>query len=476
MAERIDMHMRETDAFSWYMERDALLRSTVVAVVRLERAPDWDLLVERVDRATRLVPSFRQKVVETPLRLATPRWVTDPDFDLSFHLRRQLAPPPGSFDTVLDVARRAAMAGFDTARPLWEFTLVDGLDGGEAAVVMKVHHALTDGVGGMQLAMLLFDVDRDPGELGELPPVPDGEAIDTYGIVRSAIGHDVQQVIEFASRHATSAMPALVHAALHPGETAAHVLRTVGSIAKMVAPVRDTLSSVMTERHLASQLHVLDVPLADLRAATKVAGSTLNDGFLAGILGGLRHYHELHEAPVDALRVTLPISIRKESDPVGGNRITLMRFKVPVAIVDARERMAAVHQLVQQWREEPAAEHTNAIAGVLNLLPRTAIGDMLKHVDFLASNVPGVPFPIYLAGQRVLRYYPFGPPTGAAVNVTLLSYDDTCCIGINADTAAIPDTEEFVRCLRVGFDEVLTVAKPRPGRRRRPSAAPAAAR
>jgi WS/DGAT/MGAT family acyltransferase len=467
MAERIDTHMRETDAFSWYMERDALLRSTVVAIVRLERTPDWERLVERVDRATRLVTCFRQKIVEPPLRIATPRWVVDPDFDLSFHLRRQTAPAPGAFDAVLDVARRAAMAGFDTARPLWEFTLVDGLADGSAAVVMKVHHALTDGVGGMQLALLLFDVEPDPGDLGELPPAPDGEALDVLDVVLGAIGHDVRQVLDFATRHATSAVPALVQAALHPGETASHVLRTVGSIAKMVAPVRDTLSPVMTERHLASRLDVLDVPFAELRATTQAAGATLNDGFLAGIVGGLRRYHEHHQAPVDELRVTLPISIRKESDPIGGNRITLMRFKVPISIVDAKERMLALHEIVRRWREEPAAAHTNAIAGVLNLLPRSTIGGMLKHVDFLASNVPGLPFPIYLAGERVVRYYPFGPPTGAAVNVTLLSYHDTCCIGVNADTAAIPDTAVFLRCLREGFDEVLAVGAASRARRRR---------
>ena len=96
--------------------------------------------------------------------------------------------------------------------------------------------------------------------------------------------------------------------------------------------------------------------------------------------------------------------------------------------------------------------------GVLNLLPSGVIGSMLKHVDFLASDVPGVPVTIYLAGARVEGSYAFGPTTGAALNVTLVSYGDTCCIGCTIDTDAVPDPDLLVQCLREGFDEVLHLA------------------
>jgi diacylglycerol O-acyltransferase len=138
--------------------------------------------------------------------------------------------------------------------------------------------------------------------------------------------------------------------------------------------------------------------------------------------------------------------------------VTLMRFKAPIARADPVERMRALHELVDGARHERSLPFTNAIAGTLNLLPTAVVGSMLKHVDFVASNVPGLTMPVYVGGAEVLRYYPFGPTLGSAVNITLLSYGDTCCIGINCDGAAIPDDEEFVECIAAGIDEVLTSA------------------
>ena len=205
---------------------------------------------------------------------------------------------------------------------------------------------------------------------------------------------------------------------------------------------------------------MLQVDLAELKSASKTAGGSLNDGFVAAVTGGLRRYHEHHRAPVGELRVTLPISIRTPDDPAAGNRITLERFRVPVALADPASRIRATGERCRAARGKRSLPHTNAIAGVLNLLPPSAVSSMLKHVDFLASNVPGLGFPVFLAGARMTRYVPFGPTLGAAFNVTLLSYDGTCSIGVTMDGAAIPDTAVFMRCLAEGFDEVLALAAP----------------
>lgn len=140
-------YMRATDAFAWHMERDPALRSTVVVLLWLDRAPSWERFADRVDRMSRLMPSMRQRVVAAPVPLTNPRWTYDPHFDLQWHLRRVTAPRPRTRDTVLEMARQSAMDSFDRDRPLWEFTLVEGLQGGEAALVAKIHHSLTDGVG-----------------------------------------------------------------------------------------------------------------------------------------------------------------------------------------------------------------------------------------------------------------------------------------------------------------------------------------
>jgi WS/DGAT/MGAT family acyltransferase len=456
--ERVDVYMRDSDAFSWYMEQDPLLRSTVVSIMIFDSSPDWDRLMDRLERASRLSPGFRHRVVMPPLRLATPRWVVDPDFDLSWHVRRFEAAPPKTLAMVLEFARKTGMAGLDRDRPLWEYTFIEGLEGGQTAVVMKLHHALSDGVGGMEMASLTFDTEPDPGNLGPMPEAPVGEHLGTVDLVRDALSYDWSRLFEFTKRRLESAPGDVAHVLRHPGETVTDAVETGQSIARFVEPVTDTLSPLMTERHLAWHYDVLEFGLGDIRRAVHAAGATLNDGFLAGVSAGLRRYHQRHDTQVDELRVTMPVSIRKASDPIGGNRITLMRFKLPVAITDPAERMSATHERCEAVKAERSLPLTNTIAGTLNLLPRGYVGGMLKHVDFLASNVPGIPVPLYLAGARVNRFYGFGPTIGAAVNLTLISYCDTCFVGINIDTGAVPDADVLLDCLQEGFHEILAIA------------------
>ena len=458
LAEPVEVHMRDTNAFAWYMEQDPLLRSTVVVVLMLDRAPDWDRLTERLERLTRISPGFRQKVVQPPLRLATPRWVVDPDFDLSWHVRRFEAASPKTLETVLEFARKTGMAGLDRDRPLWEATFIEELEGGRTAVVLKLHHSLTDGVGGMDIARLLFDVEPKPADLGALPEAPDGENLDTVDLVRDALGYGWSRVLGFSKDVFTSAPGDAAKALLHPRETVNEAVATVRSIARFLQPASETLSPVMTERHLAWHYDVLQLPLVDILHAAHTAGAKLNDAFLSGVTAGLRIYHERHGEQVDELRVTMPISIRKDGDAIGGNRITLMRFKVPVAITDPGERMRETHNRCEPMKTDRSLPFTDVLAGALNLLPRAYVGGMLKHIDFLASNVPGIPVPLYLAGAGVESFYAFGPTIGAALNVTLMSYCGTCFVGINIDTGAVPDPDVLMECMRDGFDEVLSSA------------------
>ena len=148
--------LRNTDAFVWSIERDPRLRSTIVTLVILERSPDWEQVVGRFEFLTQAVPRFRQKMASSPYPLP-PRWSDDRDFDLLFHVRRVTASEPGAMDTVVEMARVAAMADFDRSRPLWEATLIEGLSDGGAALLLKLHHALTDGIGAVRMASILFD-------------------------------------------------------------------------------------------------------------------------------------------------------------------------------------------------------------------------------------------------------------------------------------------------------------------------------
>lgn len=454
-------HVRQSDAFAWNMERDPLLRSTIVAVAVFDEVPDWDLLVERMDRATRLSPNFRQRLIESPLKLAPPRFVFDPDFELDWHLRRISAPAPHTLDTVLEFARTAGMAAFDPARPLWECTLVDGLTDDRAALVLKVHHSLTDGIGGIQLAVHIVDFQAETTDLGPLPGVPaqtlgsDGDG-PLAGLLE-ALTWDLTNVVGAGLRRLGGLPGDAVRALRDPRHAVTGMLDDVRSIAEFVRPVTRTLSPVMTDRRLSWHYDVFEVGTTDLRAAGHVAGGSLNDAFLAGVTGGLRLYHEANRRPVDRLRLTMPISLRSKDDPEGGNRVTIVRFEVPVAIEDPVDRMHEIGRLCARQRHEPAVSFSETIAGVLNLMPNAVVGGMLKHVDFLASNVPGLTDTVWLAGAQLRGFYAFGPTLGASANVTLMSYGDTCCIGVNVDTGAVSDPELFLDCLAAGFEEVLVV-------------------
>lgn len=458
MADLLELHMAQSDLFAWNMEDDPLLRSTIVAVAVMDRSPDWDRFVEMMERGTRAVPSFRRRAVPAPFRLAPPRWVVDPDFDLSWHLRRARVPAPGTLASVLEFARTAGMQAFDKARPLWEFTLLEGIEGGRAALVMKIHHSLTDGIGGMQIAAEIVDFERDGTDRGPMPDPPPPESLGPLGSLGDALAYNLEVGLSALRGVASSAVPTARRAVVDPFGLAWDAARTAASTARFVRPIATTLSPVMTERHLGWRYGVLDVPFEPLHRAAGAGGGTLNDAFLAGVLIGLRRYHEHHGAAVSELRVTMPVSLRTEDDPAGGNRVTLVRFPLPLDVFDPHDLMAAVDERVARWRREPAVPLAQLIAGVLNLLPSPVIGGMLKHVDFLASNVPGSPVPLYVAGAEVERYYAFGPTIGAAVNVTLMSYDATCCVGVNVDCGAVPDLDRLLASLAEGFEEVLALA------------------
>jgi diacylglycerol O-acyltransferase / wax synthase len=449
--------LRNSDAFTWAMESDPRLRSTVVSVVLLDRSPDWDEVRQRFDLISRKLPMFRQRVVPSPPP-APPRWEYAPDFDLDYHIRRAAAPGAGTLDDVLEMARLAEMQDFDRARALWETTLVDGLENGGAAVICKFHHALTDGIGGVQIAMNLFNLSEKPHDDEPLPPEPEASRPSSLRGFRDAWRYDTG-LLANALVGAVKAAPRLVYDGVRrPVATVRSASATAASVYRTVRPISSTGSPLATDRGLIRRLMVHEVPMPLLREAAHRCGGALNDAFVAGVAGGLRRYHEKHHVAIGDFHLTMPISLRTKADDMGGNRITLMRFDVPVGEADPAARIRGIHQRAGAVRSERSLPHTQLIAGVLNLMPRWYIGSVLRHVDFVASDVPGVPVPVFPGGARVRAQYAFGPTIGSAVNVTLLTHVDTCALGIDVDTAAIPDYGVFHEALVAGFDEVLALA------------------
>jgi WS/DGAT/MGAT family acyltransferase len=458
-----DPRMSDSDALLWNIEKDPLLRSTITMVALLDRTPDRDRFERRMERASRRLPRLRQRVLHHPLSIAPPRWDVDPNFDLNYHLRWMRAAGEGTLREVFEIAEPIAMQGFDRARPLWEITVVEGLVDGGAALIVKVHHSVTDGVGGIKLQMEMLDGERDPSpapEDLELPDAPVAMPLSERRRWIDAGTYEANRQLGHARGLAGTALGTARRFVTDPVGVGTDALHTAGSVANLLKPATAPLSPVMTGRSLSVRFDTLRVSLGGLKEASRVVGGRLNDGFVAGVAGGFARYHREHGAEVDDLRMTMPVNVRSESTAtVAGNHFVPARFLVPVGIEDPIARMTAIRELVAEQRAEPALAMSEPLAGILNRLPTTAVtgifGGMLKGVDFITSNVPGVPVPVYLSGARVEAQIAFGPMSGSACNCVLVSYLDDLNIGINTDPAAIADPELLVACLRDSFDELL---------------------
>jgi diacylglycerol O-acyltransferase / wax synthase len=456
---RFETRMSDSDALMWRIETDPVLRSTITSVAVYDRAVPHQRVWDRVDRASRLVPRLRQRVLGAPLSPSPPRWVVDEHFDLKYHLRFVTAPGLGTMRDLLDVAEPLAMQSFDRARPLWEFVVVDGLERGRSAVIMKVHHAITDGVGGVKLMMSLLDLSEEEPDLGPMPAAPQPDAPSWPVRIVDSAEHERRRqtgIVQRLAGHATRLLT-------NPGEVGPRALANVQSMGRVLAPAFEPLSPVLTGRSLSVRFDTLTVPVADLKGAATRADAKLNDAFLAGVAGGLRRYHDVHGRPVDELRMSMPINVRTQAtEGLAGNQFVPARFPIPLAVDDPLERMQAMRALVVEQRNEPSLGFVEGIAGVLNRLPRVAItelfGRMLKGIDFVTSNVPGVPIPVWFAGAKLEAQFPFGPLAGSAMNITLLSYVDEAQIGVNTDPAAVPDPEVLLGCLDDAFDEIRKLA------------------
>lgn len=452
--------MSAVDAVMWRGDADRRLRATISMLEIWDTMPDWERLIAAHEWGTRMAPRFRQRVVESPFRTGTPTWAVDPDFDLRYHVRRMKVGGDGSYRELLDTCAQLAMTPLDPARPPWEGYLFEGLPEGRSAYFLKAHHAMTDGLGAIIGLAQLHSTTREPSPDKPQPPAPDPEDVTGVDVLRRQITEELRRLplqLDVSVR--------TVRSLLHPREALRTTLRYSRSVPRVAGVVGPEGSPLLAQRSLSWHFSAFDVRFADLKAAAKAAKASINDVYLAGLIGGFRLYHEKHGHPIKTMPVAIPISVRTASDAPGGNRIAVGRLAGPVDISDPFERVLTIREQVRQARGEPAVDIFNTLGPMLAWMPAGLLSQFsgtTANNDLQASNVPGIPFDVFVAGAKVERMYPFGPLPGCAVMATMITHGPTACLGINLDTAAVTDPELFAECVVAGFAEVLSLA-PEPG-------------
>ncbi|MCK0176665.1 MULTISPECIES: wax ester/triacylglycerol synthase family O-acyltransferase [Mycobacteriaceae] len=442
-------------------EANPRTRSGILTVEILDTTPDWDRFRDRFEFASRKVLRLRQKVVMPTLPTVASRWVVDPDFNLDFHVRRVRVPDPGNMRQLIDLAEIALQSPLDISRPLWTATLVEGLEGGRAATLLHFSHAVTDGVGGVEMFASVYDLERDPPSQ-PVPPLPIPQDLSPNDLMRQGINRLPLTLFGVARGAVGGAVGALGRVVRDPVSSVGGVVDYARSSARVMGSVGEP-SPLLRRRSLSTRSEAIDMALSDLHKAAKAAGGSINDAYLAGLCGALRLYHEALGVPVARLPMAVPVSLRSDADPAGGNRFVGINLAAPIGVTDPKQRVAKVRAQMTRKREERALDMIGAVAPIASLLPDQILETMAGSVvnsDVQASNVPVYAGDTYIAGAKVLRQYGIGPLPGVAMMVVLVSRSGYCTVTARYDRASITDPDLFARCLLDGFDEVLALGGP----------------
>jgi len=456
--------MSDTEAIMWAVEKDPALRSDYCNLTMLEHVPEDDRMKHTIARAVAAIPRLGQRVVSAPLRIVPPAFADDPTLDLGAHVRRVALPGNASHRALLDLCGSLAEQPFDRARPLWEFTLIEGLSAGRAALLQKIHHTITDGVGGLRLSLAFIDF--EPDRPADVPaPVANLDARREHSTPLQATR---AAVIDAATRNAAVAGRAIGDASrmfTHPGEIprrAVDTARLVRSLQRQLLSTEPARSDVMDGRSLSRHFETYSIPLPALQSAAHKLGGSINDAYVTGLAGALGRYHERFESGVDELRLAMPVSTRDRGDDAA-NRFVPARVVIPIQpSADSAKLFELVQERLVLARGERAIGAAEGLAVLFTGLPTALLVAMTRAqtrtTDFAATNLRGSPLPLYIAGAAVLANYPFGPRTATALNATVLSYCEDLNVGFNIDPAAITDTDAFMTDIAESFDALLEFA------------------
>jgi len=448
----------------------------VGAIVILEGPPPGrEEFAEHLESRLHLVPRYRQKLSFPRFDMGRPFWTDDPRFNIDYHVRHTALPSPGTLEQLRGLAGRIFSQSLDRSKPLWENWLVQGLEGNRFALISKTHHALVDGVAGVDIATVLFDMTGVP-QKAELEYAWTPE---TQPSQAELVAEGVKGLIRTPATLAGEALKAV----RSPRRTLGRAREALEGVSEIVwagiNPAPDVPLNVPIGPH--RRVVWLQCDLADFKAVKDGLGGTVNDVFLTVVAGGLGRWLGSRGVRTEGLelRGLVPVSIRAEDEHGAlGNRIAALRGPLPVYAHDPVERLRIVREAMQGIKESKQALGAEVISGLEDFAPPTLLA-MASRLNFstrlfnlIVTNVPGPQFPLYLLGREMQELVPVAfLPENHALAIAAMSYNAKLDFGLLGDFDAMPDLDELAEAFRESLEEMVEVAREHSGAARSKGAA-----
>ncbi|HEY7440185.1 MAG TPA: wax ester/triacylglycerol synthase family O-acyltransferase [Acidimicrobiia bacterium] len=440
----------------------------VGAVTVLEGAPFFDdsgrfrlADVRRlVSSRLHLIPRFRRRLMRVPFEQGRPIWVDDERFDIAYHVRLTALPAPGSREQLMALAARLLAGLLDRSRPLWELWFIEGLAENQVALIQKTHHALVDGVSGVDVATVLLDFTPEPTFLDpprwvvEPPPSP-GRLLADSLYERATEPAEMLRTVRHAAR-----------APQHALERTGQLGRAFATLAdkRTIAPRTSLNAPVGRSRRFEG----VRISLDDVKTIRMAFGGTINDVVLAGVTGALRRLLESRSEDVTdlSLRALCPVSVRDTSEQMQlGNKISAMFVDLPVGLPDPGERLAAIQATTKDLKDREQALGAAFLLDLTHYAAPTLVGLAARlvarqpFVNVVVTNVPGPQTPLYCMGARMYEAYPIVPlAPNLGIGIAILSYCGRLHFGLFADADAHPDIQVLAAGVEESFAELKKLA------------------
>ncbi len=424
--------------------------------------PTYDELKAHVESRLHLVPRYRQKLIYPPLGTGRPLWADDPNFNLNYHMRHTALPAPGGDDELIPLASRVFSQGLDRSKPLWEMFLVEELAGDRFAIIIKSHHAMIDGISGVDIATVLFDLSPDAEPIRpefEWSPRPVPSPV-------SLLKRTAEDLTSTPLRLGGKAL----EAARHPGSLADRIGDGAEGLAEVARAFTDGAPSGPLNVQIGPHRRIAwtSAPLERFQRIKNVFGTTVNDVVLAISAGAVRRWLIGRGVETEGLelRAMVPVSVRSEDERGHmGNKLTTMRAPLPVYEPDPVARLEIVSASMDGLKQSKQALGAEVIARLNDFAPPTLLAQAARLTfstrlfNLLVTNVPGPQIPLYLLGRKLLQPMPIAfLAKNHALAIGVMSYNGEVNIGLVGDFDAMPDINVVSAGLDASLDELSAAA------------------